>query len=162
VPFPSQRHPTRSLDHALTSTGSAATARSGATSATGGVTSAGGPSTQDADATQDVDAETALGVATSATDAAVTATTVPATALATGTERGQDSTCGEQLHVLAVDLSKAQCVKHTKPSSNQVGLTGPGTEHLIGSFTDSAIHNHGQKNASWQHTSTTETFIRTT
>ena len=29
-----------------------------------------------------------------------------------GGEQGQDSTCGEQLHVLAVNLDEAQCVRH--------------------------------------------------
>ena len=47
-------------------------------------------------------------------------------------EQGQDSACGEQLHVLAIDLGEAHCVKHPQTSSLWAPC-GPVQTHLIGS-----------------------------
>jgi hypothetical protein len=101
VPFASKRH------HTPSPLNSAAVGA--ATGTTSSVTTAGNPSTQDTDAAQHVNADATLRAATGTTGAALAA--------ATGKEQGQDSTRGEQLHVLAVNLNKAQCVRHTRPSS---------------------------------------------
>jgi hypothetical protein len=103
---------------------------------------------------QEVDPEAAPAGATVATVAAVaasaaavasvmaTATMTAAIPAATGVEQGQDGTGREQLHVLAVNLGKAECISHQillrEPSA-------PETAHLIDGSVDSANCHHGRK-----------------
>jgi hypothetical protein len=121
--------------------------------ATDAVTCAVGLVTEQVDV-QKVDAKAAPAGAAVATDAAVAASaaavmaasvTAVATAAipaATGVEQGQDGTGREQLHLLAVNLGKAECVSH------QILLREPGAPalaHLIDGSVDSANRNHGWK-----------------
>src|ERR671917_1665288 len=92
---------------------------SAATRAANAVTGAVGLRAQRIDV-QQVNADATLAVATVATRTTIAAA---------GHEQGQDSTRGEQLHVLAVDVSKAQSVRHSSPPHS--GPKGPETGHLI-------------------------------
>jgi hypothetical protein len=120
------------LDSAVV--GSASTAISATTSATEAITGAVGLITERVDV-QDVKTEAASADAPGATLATI-ATTATA---ATGTEHRQNSTSRQQLHVLTVDLSKAQYVRHQILLGKVVPAT-PGPQHLIGGITDLAPH----------------------
>ncbi|HWR47212.1 MAG TPA: hypothetical protein VN327_06295 [Pseudonocardiaceae bacterium] len=86
--------------------GSTFTADAIAASAAGTVASTVGLVAEQVDV-EDVKTEAATADAALATPAAVTAT-----AATTSAEHRQDGTGRQQLHVLTIDLSKAQCVRH--------------------------------------------------
>src|SRR5918998_2561829 len=107
---------------------------SAATRAANAVTGAVGLRAQRIDV-QQVNADATLAVATVATRTTIAAA---------GHEQGQDSTRGEQLHVLAVDVSKAQSVRHSSPPHS--GPKGPETGHLIDCNRRFGNSRHGQEN----------------
>ncbi|MGH3777583.1 MAG: hypothetical protein ACRDRR_17950 [Pseudonocardiaceae bacterium] len=70
-------------------------------------------------------------VATDTAGAAAAGATDAALAPTTGAEQGQDSTCREQLHVLAVELGKAQCVRHPDPPRRGPQRAGNRAPHRL-------------------------------
>ncbi len=88
-------------------------------------------------------------VATDAAGAATSGATDAALSTTSGAEQGQDSTCGEQLRVLAVELGKAQYVRHPDPPRRGPQRAGNRATHRL--HRQFGYPHHGQKKAAWKH-----------